>query len=95
MLDKTGTVTTGHMKLVERMAAFGSDQATIDRLVAGAEDASEHPIARAIAQGLRDAGIEVQAPHRVHQRCGSGCRCGRGRKCHSGREGRLDWHDAR
>ena len=46
VLDKTGTVTTGRMSLVDVIAADG-DEAL--RLVGALEHASEHPIAQAIA----------------------------------------------
>jgi Cu+-exporting ATPase len=47
VLDKTGTVTTGRMSLVE-VVADDRDEAL--RLVAALEHASEHPIAQAIAK---------------------------------------------
>jgi Cu+-exporting ATPase len=49
VLDKTGTVTTGKMALVSMTVADGEDEAEILRLVGALEHASEHPIARAIA----------------------------------------------
>ncbi|MFB7667510.1 heavy metal translocating P-type ATPase [Kitasatospora sp. NPDC056138] len=51
VLDKTGTVTTGQMTLVEVVPADGEDPAQILRLAGALEDASEHPIAQAIAKG--------------------------------------------
>jgi Cu+-exporting ATPase len=59
VLDKTGTVTTGEMALVEVVPAHGIDEAEALRLAASVEDASEHPIARAIAAGARARGIEL------------------------------------
>ena len=53
VLDKTGTVTTGKMSLV----AVATDDAARDqvlRLAGAVEDASEHPIAKAIARAARD-----------------------------------------
>ena len=49
VLDKTGTVTTGQMSLVDVVTARGVATAEALRLVGALEDASEHPIARAIA----------------------------------------------
>ncbi|MGZ4306947.1 MAG: heavy metal translocating P-type ATPase, partial [Solirubrobacteraceae bacterium] len=49
VLDKTGTVTTGQMTLVDTVVADGVDRDGALRLVGALEDASEHPIARAIA----------------------------------------------
>ncbi|MDA2803489.1 heavy metal translocating P-type ATPase [Nocardiopsis suaedae] len=51
VLDKTGTVTTGTMVLSEVHTAGGQDERELLRLAGALEDASEHPIARAIAKG--------------------------------------------
>jgi P-type Cu+ transporter len=56
VLDKTGTVTTGQMTLVDVAVADGVDAAAALRLTGALEDASEHPIAQAIASAARDAG---------------------------------------
>jgi Cu+-exporting ATPase len=50
LLDKTGTVTTGRMTLVDVIAAEGEDSAEVLRLAAAVEDASEHPIAQAVVR---------------------------------------------
>ncbi len=50
VLDKTGTVTEGRMVVSAALAAAGTEQTELVRLAAGAEDASEHPIARAVAE---------------------------------------------
>ena len=49
VLDKTGTVTTGAMALVDVAVADGESRAEVLRLAGALEDASEHPIAQAIA----------------------------------------------
>ncbi|WP_433177884.1 heavy metal translocating P-type ATPase [Actinoallomurus sp. CA-150999] len=51
VLDKTGTVTTGKMSLVDVVTADGQDADEVLRLAGALEDASEHPIAQAIAKG--------------------------------------------
>ncbi len=51
VLDKTGTVTTGKMTLVDVVTEPGTDRAELLRLAGALEDASEHPIAQAIAKG--------------------------------------------
>ncbi|GLZ07261.1 carbonate dehydratase [Actinomadura sp. NBRC 104412] len=51
VLDKTGTVTTGQMSLVDVITAEGVDENTVLRLAGALENASEHPIAQAIATG--------------------------------------------
>ncbi len=53
VLDKTGTVTTGQMTLIDIVAAHGVECGHALRLVGTLEDASEHPIARAIASAAR------------------------------------------
>jgi P-type Cu+ transporter len=53
VLDKTGTVTSGRMSLVDLTLADGVERAEALRLAGAAEDASEHPIARAIAGAAR------------------------------------------
>ncbi|MBF0722510.1 heavy metal translocating P-type ATPase [Sanguibacter inulinus] len=53
VLDKTGTVTTGKMTLVDVVVEPGTDRAELLRLAGSLEDASEHPIAQAVAQGAR------------------------------------------
>jgi Cu+-exporting ATPase len=50
VLDKTGTVTTGRMALVD---VVGGDRVRVLCLAGALEDASEHPIARAIADAAR------------------------------------------
>ncbi|MFA7267303.1 MAG: heavy metal translocating P-type ATPase, partial [Candidatus Nanopelagicales bacterium] len=49
VLDKTGTVTTGSMSVVEVVTASTVDRADLVRIAGAVESASEHPIAAAIA----------------------------------------------
>ncbi|WP_432956396.1 heavy metal translocating P-type ATPase [Micromonospora haikouensis] len=56
VLDKTGTVTTGRMTLVDALPADGEDAAELLRLAGALEAASEHPIARAVAAGAAEVG---------------------------------------
>jgi len=70
LLDKTGTVTTGHLA-VSGTAGFGAvTTAEVLRLAGAVEDASEHPIARAVAAaalsaergyGIGSSGIDAGA----------------------------------
>ena len=53
VLDKTGTVTTGQMSLMEVVPAPGTTAEEALALVGAVEDASEHPIARAIAAAAK------------------------------------------
>ncbi len=50
VLDKTGTITTGQMTLLDMVVAPGEDRDEVLRLVGALEAVSEHPIARAIAR---------------------------------------------
>ncbi|QHE74273.1 heavy metal translocating P-type ATPase [Rhodococcus sp. WAY2] len=54
VLDKTGTVTTGKMTLLDVVTADGEDTGQVLALAGALEDSSEHPIAQAIAKGARD-----------------------------------------
>jgi Cu+-exporting ATPase len=54
VLDKTGTVTTGQMAVVDVIAAHGVERNDVLRYVGALEDASEHPIAKAIATAARN-----------------------------------------
>jgi Cu+-exporting ATPase len=53
VLDKTGTVTEGKMKLVDVMALNGAVRSDVLRLAGAVEAASEHPIAQAITAAAR------------------------------------------
>ncbi len=59
VLDKTGTVTTGEMALAEVVALEGEDPDQVLRLAAALEDASEHPIGRAVAAAARERGLSL------------------------------------
>ncbi|GAA0793446.1 heavy metal translocating P-type ATPase [Spirilliplanes yamanashiensis] len=56
VLDKTGTVTTGRMTLVDVAVADGQDRDEVLRLAGAVEAASEHPIAQAVATAAAAAG---------------------------------------
>ena len=53
VFDKTGTVTTGVMQLVDIICAQGSTRNEILLYAGALEHASEHPVARAIAKAAR------------------------------------------
>ncbi len=59
VLDKTGTVTTGRMTLVDVVSAAGTSVADVLLFAGSLEDASEHPIAVAIAAGARERGVAL------------------------------------
>ena len=54
VLDKTGTITTGRMTLVDVVPATGQDRSQVLRLAGALENASEHPIAQAVAAAAAD-----------------------------------------
>jgi Cu+-exporting ATPase len=53
VLDKTGTVTEGKLRLAEVVVLNGATRADVLRLAGAVEDASEHPVARAVATAAR------------------------------------------
>ena len=53
VLDKTGTLTTGKMSLFDVALADGTSRAELLQIAGALEDASEHPIAHAIAAAAR------------------------------------------
>ncbi len=69
--DKTGTLTTGKPALVG-IAPHGLGEDALLALAAGAEQASEHPIARAIVDGARARGIALPAAREIVASPGGG-----------------------
>lgn len=57
VLDKTRTITRGEPKLTEVVTAEGVDEERLLTLAGSVEDASEHPIARAIVDGARERDV--------------------------------------
>lgn len=58
VLDKTGTITRGEPKLTDVVTAEGIEETDLLQLAATVENASEHPIARAIVEGARGRDIK-------------------------------------
>lgn len=61
LLDKTGTITTGTMALVDVLPAAGEDADGVLRRAAAVEDFSEHPVAAAVAAGARQRLADIPA----------------------------------
>ncbi len=59
VVDKTGTLTEGKPKVVGIVAADGFDEATVLKLAASVEVASEHPLAAAIVAAAKGRNIEL------------------------------------
>ncbi|MFE3895143.1 MULTISPECIES: heavy metal translocating P-type ATPase [unclassified Priestia] len=62
LLDKTGTVTNGTPELTDVRIAQGYEENELLQLVASAERLSEHPLAQALVEGIKNKGIEIQDP---------------------------------
>ena len=74
VIDKTGTVTEGRMSLRRVVVADGVDEAHALALVGALENASEHPIARAIATAARERGGELAGVGAFTSHAGLGVR---------------------
>ncbi len=61
LLDKTGTITKGKPELTDVLVASGQQTDEVLRLVALAEQGSEHPLAAAIVEGAKARGIALAA----------------------------------
>ncbi len=72
VLDKTGTVTEGRMWVAEVVPATGVEARELLRLAGSAEDASEHPIARAIVERARAEVGELDGVESFTNRAGMG-----------------------
>lgn len=62
VLDKTGTVTTGRMTLLDVVPAAGTSRGELLRLAGALEDASEHPVAQAVAKGATQEVGDLPTP---------------------------------
>jgi P-type Cu+ transporter len=74
VLDKTGTVTEGRMRVVDVAAADGVEPDTLLARAATVEEASEHPIARAVASHACERGLAVGTPRDFVNEAGRGAR---------------------
>jgi Cu+-exporting ATPase len=72
VLDKTGTVTTGKMRVVDVAVTDGLACADVLRLAGALENASEHPIGQAVTRAAREAVGALPAVERFVNREGLG-----------------------
>ncbi len=72
VLDKTGTITEGRMQVAAVVPAPGTDVVALLRRAGSVEDASEHPIARAVAAGALARGADLVVPARFVSHAGDG-----------------------
>ena len=59
VVDKTGTLTEGKPKVTAIVPAIGFDEATVLRLAASVEQASEHPLAAAVVAAAKDRDLTL------------------------------------
>jgi heavy metal translocating P-type ATPase len=59
VVDKTGTLTEGKPKVVEIATVGGFDEANVLRFAASVDQASEHPLARAIIAAAQQRGVAL------------------------------------
>ena len=62
LFDKTGTITLGKPVLTDWVHLGNGDENETLALIAAAEMGSEHPVARAIVEGLKNRGMDVAEP---------------------------------
>ncbi len=74
LLDKTGTLTTGHPVVSEILAFAGHDERSVLTAAASAERGSEHPLAQAIVSAARERGQQLVMPQGVVAVPGKGVR---------------------
>ena len=72
LLDKTGTVTGGRMRLIEAKVRDDLDTAEVLRLAASLDQSSHHVAARALVSAAREKGLTLQTATSVHETPGSG-----------------------
>jgi len=59
VLDKTGTLTTGHMQALAVFVEAGHTEKNVLASAAAVETGSEHPLARAIVEKAREDGVTI------------------------------------
>jgi heavy metal translocating P-type ATPase len=72
IFDKTGTLTYGRPRLTEVLPAPGFEEKEVLGLVSGLERYSKHPLAGAILEAAREAGIALPEASAVSERPGEG-----------------------
>ena len=72
VLDKTGTVTTGRMRVVAATPIGSTAAGELLRLAAGVESGSEHPVAQAILEHAQAERVVAPSPERFVAHAGFG-----------------------
>jgi len=65
IVDKTGTVTKGKPSLTDVLLVDGQDKEQFLAMVGAAELGSEHPLAQAIVEGIKEQGIKLDAAEAI------------------------------
>ncbi|MGD6815973.1 heavy metal translocating P-type ATPase [Metabacillus sp. 84] len=73
LLDKTGTVTYGTPELTD-IRIFHEEKQQVLSIIASAENQSEHPLAKAVAEGIQRKGIPLAAVEKFEAIPGYGIR---------------------
>lgn len=71
IVDKTGTITEGKPK-VTNVIAYGVEEERLLKIVGSIENKSEHPLANAIANYVREKNIEISEPEEFNSKSGYG-----------------------
>lgn len=72
IFDKTGTLTEGKPALTDLIPTQGVTEMDLLRLVASADQPSQHPLAEAIVKGAQERGLTVTAPQSFNSIPGHG-----------------------
>jgi Cu+-exporting ATPase len=72
LVDKTGTLTVGRPQLLELVALAAHPEASVLRLAASLERASEHPLARAVVRAAEERGIALDEVSEFRAQAGVG-----------------------
>jgi len=89
VLDKTGTVTSGEMRLHDVIVTDDEDEAELLQVAAAVEHGSEHPIGRAIVAAAEARGIDLPVASSFASHRGSGVAATVGDRAVM--VGRADW----
>ncbi|MGE3707541.1 MAG: heavy metal translocating P-type ATPase [Vicinamibacterales bacterium] len=74
VVDKTGTLTEGRPRLADVAVFAGTTEADAVRVAAAVEQASEHPLAAALLQAVRDRALPLPAVEAFESLAGKGIR---------------------
>lgn len=72
--DKTGTITVGRPTVTDLVPVGELDQETVLTLAASLENASEHPLSRAVVEAARERSLHLSEPEQFENSAGKGIR---------------------